>query len=114
MILEKKIKELASDLLSEVVNIRRYLHMYPELSFKEFATSNYIKSILKEWNIPFYEKIAETGIVVVLEGKNPTKRCIALRADFDALPIQEENKVIYSSKNDGIMHACGHDAHTAS
>jgi len=114
MKLEKSIKELASDLLSEIVNIRRHLHMYPELSFKEFETSNYIKSILNEWNIPFYDKIAETGIVVVLEGKNPTKRCIALRADFDALPIQEENKVMYSSKNDGIMHACGHDAHTAS
>ncbi len=114
MMLEKRIKQLASNLLLEIVKIRRHLHMYPELSFKEFATSNYIKSILKEWGIPFYDKIAETGIVVVLEGKNPTKRCIALRADFDALPIQEENKVVYSSKNDGIMHACGHDAHTAS
>tara|TARA_B100000902_G_scaffold137256_1_gene135502 strand:+ start:39704 stop:40882 length:1179 start_codon:yes stop_codon:yes gene_type:complete len=112
--LEKRIKQLASNLLSEIVNIRRHLHMYPELSFQEFATSNYIKYILKEWGIPFYDKIADTGIVVVLEGKNPTKRCIALRADFDALPIQEENKVVYSSKNDGIMHACGHDAHTAS
>ncbi len=114
MMLEKRIKQLASNLLSEIVNIRRHLHMYPELSFQEFATSNYIKYILKEWGIPFYDKIADTGIVVVLEGKNPTKRCIALRADFDALPIQEENKVVYSSKNDGIMHACGHDAHTAS
>ncbi|MDP7430779.1 MAG: M20 family metallopeptidase, partial [Flavobacteriales bacterium] len=92
----------------------RNLHSNPELSFQEFETSKYIKSILADWGIPFQEHIADTGIVVLLKGKNSEKSCTALRADFDALPIQEENEVAYCSKNNGVMHACGHDAHTAS
>ena len=90
------------------------MHMHPELSFQEFETSNYIKSILKSWDINFLDGYANTGILVNLEGKEPSSRVIALRADFDALPILEENDVEYKSKNEGIMHACGHDAHTAS
>ncbi len=88
--------------------------MHPELSFQEYETSKFIKSILKKWGISFQENIADTGIVVLLKGKNPKKKCVGLRADFDALPIKEENDVDYCSKNDGVMHACGHDAHTAS
>ena len=114
MSLQDKIKSLSLALLPEIIEIRRYLHMHPELSFQEYETSKFIKSILKKWGIPFQENIADTGIVVLLKGKNPEKKCVGLRADFDALPIKEENDVDYCSKNDGVMHACGHDAHTAS
>ena len=109
-----KIKQLAESIFDEVVSIRRHLHKYPELSFKEHKTSAYIKSVLSSWNIPFTEVIADTGIVVLLKGNNPNSKTIALRADFDALPIIEDNEVDYCSVNNGVMHACGHDAHTAS
>ena len=109
-----KIKQLAESIFDEVVTIRRHLHKYPELSFKEHKTSAYIKSVLSSWNIPFTEDIADTGIVVLLKGNNPNSKTIALRADFDALPIIEDNEVDYCSVNNGVMHACGHDAHTAS
>jgi len=109
-----KIKQLSESIFNEVVSIRRYLHKNPELSFKEHKTSAFIKSVLIAWNIPFTEDIADTGIVVLLKGNNPSLKTIALRADFDALPIVEENEVDYCSVNNGVMHACGHDAHTAS
>ena len=109
-----KIKEISKSIFEEIVEIRRHLHMYPELSFCEQNTSSYIKSILNKWNIPFTDGIAVNGIVVVLNNNNKKKKTIALRADFDALPINEENNIDYSSKNSGVMHACGHDAHTAS
>ena len=109
-----KIKQLAESIFDEVVSIRRHLHKNPELSFNEYKTSAYIKSVLSGWDIPFTEDIADTGIVVLLKGNNPSSKTIALRADFDALPIFEENEVDYCSENNGVMHACGHDAHTAS
>ena len=112
--MKEKILELSDLFFDEIVSIRRYMHMHPELSFQEFETSNYIKSILKSWDMKFLDGYANTGILVNLEGKEPSSRVIALRADFDALPILEENDVEYKSKNEGIMHACGHDAHTAS
>ena len=111
---KKQIQDLSKEFLPKIIDIRRNLHSNPELSFQEFETSKYIKSILADWGIPFQEHIADTGIVVLLKGKNSEKSCTALRADFDALPIQEENEVAYCSKNNGVMHACGHDAHTAS
>jgi amidohydrolase len=110
----KKIKNLSAEYFDEILSIRRYLHMYPELSFQEFETSRYIKDILNSWGIEFTDGYVNTGILVVLEGKNPESKILALRADFDALPIIEENNVEYCSKNHGVMHACGHDAHTAS
>ncbi len=109
-----KIKDLSNDIFEEVITIRRHIHKYPELSFKEYKTSSYIKSILKGWGISFIENIAENGIVVVLRGNDPNIKTIALRADFDALPILEMNDVDYCSVNKGVMHACGHDVHTAS
>ena len=109
-----KIKQLAESTFDEVVSIRRHIHKNPELSFKEHKTSAYIKSVLTGWKIPFTEYIADTGIVVLLQGNNPSSKTLALRADFDALPIIEENEVDYCSINNGVMHACGHDAHTAS
>ena len=109
-----EIKQLSENCFQEIINIRRYLHSHPELSFNEFNTSKYIKKVLKKWDIPFIDNVANNGVVVVLNGVNPNSKTIALRADIDALPIQEKNEVSYRSKNDGIMHACGHDVHTAS
>ena len=114
LVLKDKIIDLAASVFDDVVAIRRHLHKYPELSFHEYATSAYIKDILSDWGISFVDDIADTGVVVLLEGVNPSSKVIALRADFDALPIIEENNIEYCSQNTGVMHACGHDAHTAS
>ncbi len=112
--MKEKIKSLAKSSLSEVIAIRRYLHANPELSFEEFNTSNFIASKLKEYNIPFKQGMVKTGIVALIEGKNPSKKVVALRGDMDALPILEKNTCDYKSKNEGVMHACGHDVHSAS
>ena len=87
------------------------MHANPELSYQEFETSKYVQAQLKAIGIPF-TVIATTGVLGIIEGKNPSKRIIALRADMDALPIIEENKVDYISTKEGVMHACGHDVHT--
>ena len=110
--LKKRIQELASKYHSEFIDIRHHLHAHPELSYQEFETSKYIQAKLKELGIPFEVK-ATTGVVGLIHGKNPNTRIVALRADIDALPIQEANDVSYASKNKGIMHACGHDVHTS-
>ena len=110
MLLEK-IKSLAKQHQAENVSIRRHLHANPELSYQEFETSKYVQVQLKAIGIPFIV-IATTGVLGIIEGKNPSKRIIALRADMDALPIIEENKVDYISTKEGVMHACGHDVHT--
>ena len=112
--LKDRIKRLSASYLDEVISIRRHLHKNPELSFEEYKTSTFVAQKLREYNIPFTDKIIETGIVAVLEGKNPSQKTVALRGDMDALPIQETNKVEYRSQTPGIMHACGHDVHTAS
>lgn len=109
--LPDKIKALAKQYHTEFVSIRRHLHAHPELSYLEFETSAFVQSKLREWNIPFQVK-ATTGVVGLIEGRNPASRVIALRGDMDALPIQEENDVNYKSANQGVMHACGHDVHT--
>lgn len=110
----EKIKALADLHFDEIINHREYLHAHPELSFKEYETSKYIQQFLSDNNIPFKAGYVETGIVAHIEGKNPSKKVIALRADIDALPIKEKNEVNYKSQNDGVMHACGHDVHTSS
>ena len=97
---------------SEVVAMRRYLHMNPELAFKENNTADFICRKLDEYGIPYQRNIAKTGVVGLITGQRKDK-VIALRADMDALPITEVNDVPYKSKNEGVMHACGHDAHTA-
>ncbi|MGC3979338.1 MAG: amidohydrolase [Paludibacteraceae bacterium] len=94
-------------------DVYRHLHANPELSYQEIETSAYIRRELASMNIPFRAGIAGTGILGVIEGKNPKKKIIALRADMDALPVEEKNNVPYKSKNANVMHACGHDAHTA-
>ena len=110
MLLEK-IKSLAKQHQAQNISIRRHLHANPELSYQEFETSKYVQAQLKAIGIPF-TVIATTGVLGIIEGKNPSKRVVALRADMDALPIIEENKVDYISTKEGVMHACGHDVHT--
>ena len=105
------IRERAAQLLPELVSIRRHLHMHPELSFQETETANYISSKLTALGIAHQTGIAGTGITGVLSSAHPGKT-IALRADMDALPIKERNEVAYKSKNEGVMHACGHDVHS--
>jgi amidohydrolase len=110
--LKEKIHQLAKQYAPETIDIRRHIHAHPELSYKEFKTSAFVQEKLQNLNIPFEIK-ATTGVVGMIKGRNPEKRVIALRADMDALPIREENNVSYKSQNEGVMHACGHDAHTS-
>lgn len=114
MSLKDRVKELASEYAQEVVNIRRHLHANPELSYQEYNTVKYVAEQLRQIGIEPTEGVAETGLTALIEGKNPSKKVIALRADLDALPIVEANDVPYKSTNEGVMHACGHDVHTAS
>lgn len=109
--IKEKIQALAKGYADEFIAIRRHIHANPELSYQEFETSQFIQQKLREIGIPFEVK-ATTGVIGLIEGKNPGKKIIALRADMDALPITEENDVPYKSKNPGVMHACGHDVHT--
>ena len=99
-------------LQSDLVNWRRQLHQKPELGFQEHITAEFIQHKLQQWNIPHNIGIAETGIVATIASNSPGK-VLAIRADMDALPIQEANEVDYRSQHDGKMHACGHDGHTA-
>ena len=108
----QQIKDLASKYAADTVAIRSHLHANPELSYQEFETSKFVQSKLQEIGIEF-EVIATTGVQAIIRGKNPESRVIALRADMDALPIQEENDVRYRSQKPGVMHACGHDVHTS-
>ena len=112
--MKEKIQQLANTYHNEIVDIRRHLHQHPELSFQEKETAKYISAILNKWGINHETGVAGNGVVAVLEGKNPQKKTIALRADMDALPIEEQNDIPYKSKNKGVMHACGHDVHTSS
>ncbi|MEA4986472.1 MAG: M20 family metallopeptidase [Anaerovorax sp.] len=106
------IKETTKNILNEIIKIRRDFHMYPELSEQEFETAKKICDYLKEWGIEYKNNVGGTGIVAIIKGKRPGKT-IAIKSDMDALPIQEKNDVLYKSKNDGVMHACGHDVNTA-
>ncbi|MBG6235220.1 amidohydrolase [Pedobacter sp. CAN_A7] len=111
--IKDQIQQLAADIFGEVVALRQHLHANPELSFKEFETSAFIQKKLSTWGIPF-TVMANTGVVGLLKGDLPSDQVIALRADMDALPIVEANDKPYKSKNEGVMHACGHDVHSAS
>lgn len=107
----EKIKRLANLYAPEFIEVRHHLHAHPELSYQEFETSRFVQQKLTDFGIN-YDIKATTGVVGLIEGKNPGKRIIALRADMDALPIREENDVPYRSQTEGVMHACGHDVHT--
>lgn len=110
----EKIKSLSVEIARDVVVMRRHIHAHPELSYQEFNTARYVVAQLKTFGINPEEGVATTGVVAEIKGNNPGKKTVALRADMDALPITEANEVPYKSKNPGVMHACGHDVHTAS
>ena len=107
-----KIQEKAAAYFPEVQAIRHHIHAHPELSFKETETARYLSTQLIKHRIEHQSGISDTGIVALIEGKNPNKKCVLLRGDMDALPIPEKNDVPYRSVHEGIMHACGHDVHS--
>jgi len=111
--IKEQIQQLSKDIFNDVVANRRHLHSHPELSFHEFETSAFIGRKLDELGLQ-YQKMADNGLVALIKGEKPSDKVIALRADMDALPITEVNEVSYKSQNVGVMHACGHDAHTSS
>ena len=109
----KEIKDIAFSIFPEIVNIRKWLHKHPELSFQEKETSKYICSILEKNKIKFTPNVGGYGVVAIVRGEKPNSKVIAFRADMDALPIDEQNNIEYKSINKGVMHACGHDVHTS-
>ncbi len=110
--LAQKIHSFSRDIFHEIKQIREHLHQHPELSFQELKTSKFLKSKLEEWGLKVDREWVNTGFTVVIDSgqKGPT---VGIRADLDALPIEELNEVPYASVNKGIMHACGHDVHAS-
>lgn len=115
MSLKAQILAKADELFEEVKAIREHIHQHPELSYQEFNTMAYVAEQLKTMGIAYKSGVADTGVVGLIKADHHTgeENCTALRADLDALPILEKNEVSYCSKNEGVMHACGHDVHTA-
>ncbi len=112
--LREKIKSLAAEFAPGIIDIRRHLHAYPELSEQEFKTADFICKTLDSYGISYTRNVGGNGIVAKIEGRQPQTTTLALRADMDALPIAELNDCEYKSLNPGVMHACGHDVHMAS
>jgi amidohydrolase len=112
--IKNQISILNNQYFPENVAVRRHLHQNPELSFEEYETSKFICRKLDELGIDYQDGIAKTGITAWIRGRQPNSGMVALRADMDALPIEEQNEVPYRSMNQGVMHACGHDLHVAS
>jgi amidohydrolase len=111
--MKKRLMDMLEGRIEEMIQIRRHLHENPELSFKEEKTAQYILDFYKNKDVDVQSRVGNGyGIIVTIKGGRPGKT-IALRADFDALPILEETGLPFQSKNEGVMHACGHDAHTA-
>lgn len=111
--MKNKIKSLSEKFFPRVIELRRQIHANPELSWEESETSGLVAVILSALGLTTQTGIVKNGVIGILKGENPDKKCIALRADMDALPILEQNQVEYSSKSTGVMHACGHDVHTS-
>ncbi|HLP04899.1 MAG TPA: M20/M25/M40 family metallo-hydrolase, partial [Paludibacter sp.] len=111
--MKTRIQDLVNNSSDYTTSCFHHLHAHPELSFQEFETARFIQQELTQMGIPFRSGIGGTGILGKIEGKNPGKRKIALRADMDALPVCENVDVAWKSTNENVMHACGHDAHTA-
>lgn len=108
------IQSLAHQVTPQVRQWRHHIHAHPELSFQENETAAFVSGLLDSFQIAHQKGVAGTGLVAIIQGKNPDSKTIALRADMDALPIQEQNDVPYKSTRPGVMHACGHDVHTSS
>src|SRR6056297_3668942 len=107
----KDINQRIDELYDELVNLRRDFHMYPELGFEEERTAGIVEQYLRDLGLS-PTRLTKTGVVALIEGAQPGP-VLMLRADMDALPMEEENEVPYKSRIPGVMHACGHDAHTA-
>lgn len=112
-ILSRKIQLLSEKYFEKVVALRRQIHAHPELSWQEKNTAQLVAETLTQLGLQVQTNVAGTGVVGILLGKNPAKKCVALRADMDALPILENSEAAYCSTIKGVMHACGHDVHTA-
>ena len=112
--IKAKVQKLSEELFDQIVGHRRHMHHWPELSYEEVETAKYVGEVLRKAGISYSAGIGGHGIVALIEGNLPGKEVVALRADMDALPILEENEVEYKSRNEGVMHACGHDVHTSS
>ncbi|MEI6766519.1 MAG: M20 family metallopeptidase [Bacteroidota bacterium] len=110
----EKVKLLSKEYLDDVIAWRRHFHAHPELAFEEYETASYLAWHLEKMGIEVTKGVAKTGIVALIEGKDPDSRVIALRSDMDALNVIELTNAEYRSQNEGVMHACGHDAHMAS
>ncbi|RLA35122.1 MAG: amidohydrolase [Gammaproteobacteria bacterium] len=106
--------KIQNDLVENMQKWRRHMHRHPETEFDVYETADYIGSILREFGVEVHERIGQSGLVAVLrKGANPDRKAIALRADMDAMPIEEQNTFEYRSRNKQKMHACGHDGHSA-
>ncbi len=110
--LKGRIRALAKEYSKEIISIRRHIHQHPELSFEEYETAKFIETKLADFGVADVARIANTGVTTIINSSLKDKT-VALRADMDALPIMERNDVPYKSVNPGVMHACGHDVHTA-
>jgi amidohydrolase len=107
-----KIKEIAENVSSRLIEIRRHIHAHPELSGQEYQTAAYVAGVLSSCGLRVEEAVGKTGVVGELSGTGTDKRLLAIRTDMDALPIQEHSKLEFASRKPGVMHACGHDVHT--
>jgi len=110
--IQNLIAQKAEQSTDKIISIRRHIHMYPELSNREYRTSEFIAQTLEQLGLEVKRGVAKTGVVGLLRGEK-SGLTVGIRADMDALPIQEVNDIPYSSKNPGVMHACGHDVHMA-
>jgi len=111
--MKSKIQQLTKQYSNYVINCYHQIHSHPELSFHEFETSKFIQNELAKMQISFQSGIGGTGVLGKIEGKNPSKKIIGLRADMDALPINEDVDIPFKSTTENVMHACGHDSHVA-
>ena len=107
-----RIKDIAAELAPRLIEVRRHIHSHPELSGEEFQTAAFVAGVLSSNGIHVKENVGKTGVIGEPDGNGDDKRILAIRTDMDALPIQELASLDYASRNQGIMHACGHDVHT--
>lgn len=107
------IRELAREILPDIIELRRDIHQHPELGRQEFRTAELIRRELTRYGVDELQSLTPTSVIAIIRGKKPGKKCVALRADIDALPLQEDTGLSYSSENPRVMHACGHDMHTS-
>ncbi len=110
--LKERIQQIFDSKKEKITEIRRHIHQYPELSFQEFETQKFISKNLDDLGIENYS-VADTGVIGMIRGQNPEKKLVVLRGDIDALPIFENTGLEFASRNEGVMHACGHDVHTS-